>query len=286
VNGYDSAPIFDDLITNCNLPAISWVIPDGAWSDHPSSPGKGVSQKSWALGPFWVGDIIDAVGTACQGKYWSGTEPTAVIVTWDDWGGWYDHIPPWAFYGLGKLGENGKPIGGWNGTNWYCGDAPNDPPNGWGCGYVSGFRVPLLVVSPYTGTCTDPPTCTTFTGYVSGACGPGQPVTTCPNPGQYNVYVHDFGSILAFTEWNFGFNNPKFIAEPYYADYNAPDWGGNPGGSQVPLMDFFQLTTPRPFVSVSIQNNPWPYTCFTKWGTKQACNGITGPYVPLDADAY
>ena len=133
-NGYSDAPIFDDLY-GCNLPAISWVIPDQKWSDHPYDPGKGNS-TSWSLGPYWVGDIINGVGTACGGKYWSGTEPTAIFVVWDDWGGWFDHVKPWAYY---------------RGTSSAC---TGYAPNGSGCGYVSGFRVPLMVVSAWTGTQT------------------------------------------------------------------------------------------------------------------------------------
>ena len=89
------------------------------------------------------------------------------------------------------------------------------------------------------------------------------------------------GSILAFTEWNFNFN-PQFIAEPNYADYNAPDWGpsGPPGGN-VPLLDFFQLSQPRQFVPVPI--GQWTYNCFTDWGS---CPGTSGPYVPEDPDDY
>lgn len=58
-------------------------------------------------------------------------------------------------------------------------------PNGWGCGYVYRFRVPLLVVSAYTPA-----------GYVSGAIS-GPPA--CPPPPKC---THDFGSILAFIENN------------------------------------------------------------------------------------
>ena len=252
-NGYSDAPIFDDLY-GCKLPMISYVIPDQQWSDHPYQSGK---SSSLSLGPYWVGDIINAVGTACSGKYWSGSEPTAIFVVWDDWGGWYDHIPPWAYY---------------RGTSTSCtGYAPNN----WGCGYVSGFRVPFLVVSAWTGTQTQ----NGVTNYVSGACSP----STCPNYGQNNVYVHDFGSILAFTEWNFNFS-PKTIdwADKGYADYNAPDWGpggaGNP--SNVPLMDFFGLSQPRQFGPIS--TTPYPYTCFTNWGN---CP-LQASYQPEDPDDY
>jgi phospholipase C len=103
-------------IANCNLPAVSWVIPNGADSDH-AAGNKGT-------GPAWVASIVNAVGTqpACAGSetYW---DDTVIFVTWDDWGGWYDHVPP------------------------FLADGPNGK---WGRGYTYGFRVPLLVVSAYT----------------------------------------------------------------------------------------------------------------------------------------
>ena len=149
--------------------------------------------------------------------YWN-TEPTAVIVIWDDWGGWYDHVYPWAYY---------------RGTSTSC--PTTDAPNGWGCGYVSGFRVPLLVVSPYTGTGNAQ---TGYSTYVSGKCG-ASPLPSCPNFGTNHVYVHDFGSILAFTEYNFGMPFIDGPPDDGYADYNAPDWGPNRGN--VPLSDFFGM---------------------------------------------
>jgi phospholipase C len=258
-NGYSDAPIFDDLY-GCSLPAISWVIPDMKWSDHAWGPGN--PQSRWALGAYWVGDIINGVGTAWNGKYWSGSEPTAVIVTWDDWGGWYDHVSPWAVYESSSSSSCPTTVA----------------PNGWGCGYVSGFRVPLLVVSAYTGTYQN----NTYGAYVSGECG-ASPLLSCPNFGNNNVYVHDFGSILAFTEWNFGMSYITY-PDPLYADYNAPDWG--PGTekkpSNTPLLDFFQLTQPRPFVSVDTYS--WNYTCFTEWGSNTNCPNYPDTYVAQDPD--
>jgi len=99
-------------IGNCNLSQVNWVMPTAAQSDHPSS-NKG-------LGPSWVASIVNAIGNStCNPKYWSNT---AILVTWDDWGGWYDHVPPF------RIGQT----------------------NGWGTGYAYGFRVPLVVVSAYT----------------------------------------------------------------------------------------------------------------------------------------
>ncbi len=107
-NGYGSAPFLNDL-QNCQLPAVSWVIPDGKWSDHASS--------NTGLGPSWTAAIVNAVGgfnNSCG--YWANT---AIVLTWDDWGGWFDHEAPW------KLGAP------WSNYNY-------------------GFRVPLIVISAYT----------------------------------------------------------------------------------------------------------------------------------------
>lgn len=65
---------------NGTLPAVSWVIPDWEWSDHTSQP--------YDYGPSWVGNVVDAIG---NGPDWSST---AIVVVWDDWGGWYDNVPP------------------------------------------------------------------------------------------------------------------------------------------------------------------------------------------------
>jgi phospholipase C len=268
---YSDAPIFDDLY-GCQLPAISWVVPDGRWSDHTLSTD---TAQSLALGPDWVGDIINAVGNgvgqACNGKYWT-TEPTAVIVTWDDWGGWYDHIKPWAYY-RGTCDQNEQ--------NCKCppGQPPQGAPNGWGCGYVAGFRVPLLVVSAYTGQSDGKGG---VTGWVSGTCGTGEP-NQCPffgPPTNPLEFVHDFGSILGFTEWNFGMKFIDQSGDNGYADLNAPDWSPD-HKTTPPLADFFQLplNQPRSFVSVTTK---YDYTCFQQIGK---CFG-SAPYQPEDPDDY
>jgi len=214
-NNMQSAPILTD-IQNCQLPAISWVIPDELWSDHPDQG----ELKDAGLGPSWVADIVDAIGNSYAnsgGKcdYWGyGTgsikpEPTAIFSTWDDWGGFYDHVPPpFVYQGTGSPG------------NWNC-----TAPNGWGCGYVYGFRVPLLVVSNWTPQ-----------GYVSGAI---------PSPGAQG-FQHDFGSILAFIENNFtqqGLNLPPIAPQTpvkyTYADQNTLDAVYNTEPA-IPLWDFFQ----------------------------------------------
>jgi phospholipase C len=71
------------------LPAVSWVIPDWDWSDHTSSGSD--------MGPSWVSAVVNAIGT---GPDWRST---AIVVVWDDWGGWYDNVPPpqLDFRGLG-----------------------------------------------------------------------------------------------------------------------------------------------------------------------------------------
>ena len=82
------------------LPAVSWVIPSGAVSEHPTS--------SVAKGQAYVTGIVNAI---MRSRAWPST---AIFLTWDDWGGFYDHVAP--------------PVVDGNGY---------------------GFRVPSMVISPY-----------------------------------------------------------------------------------------------------------------------------------------
>jgi phospholipase C len=118
-------------ISNGNLPAVSWVMPPGLSSDHP-----GTNDGS---GPSWIASIVNAIGNS---PYWANT---AIFITWDDWGGFYDHVAPQIINS-----------------------------------YEYGFRVPLIVVSPYAKR-----------GYISHV-------------------THDFGSILHFVENTYGLGSLGF----------------------------------------------------------------------------
>ncbi|MGA9160206.1 MAG: alkaline phosphatase family protein [Actinomycetota bacterium] len=84
------------------LPSVSWVVPGDRVSEHPQS-SRGVS-----AGMAHVTRIVNSV---MRGPLW---DSSAIFITWDDWGGFYDHVlPPLA-------DENGY-----------------------------GLRVPGLLVSPY-----------------------------------------------------------------------------------------------------------------------------------------
>jgi phospholipase C len=65
---------------NGALASVSWVTPSKPDSDHPADHSD--------LGPSWVASVVNAVG---ESSYWP---TTAIIVLWDDWGGWYDNAPP------------------------------------------------------------------------------------------------------------------------------------------------------------------------------------------------
>ena len=87
-------------VKNGQLPAVSWVVPDGAVSEHPPA--------LVSTGQAYVTGIVN---TIMQSPDWSST---AIFLTWDDWGGFYDHVQPPAVDGNGY-----------------------------------GLRVPGLVISPY-----------------------------------------------------------------------------------------------------------------------------------------
>ena len=83
-----------------NLPAVSWVVTDAPTSEHP-------------IASTCVGEnrTVQQINAVMQGPNWGST---AIFLTWDDFGGFYDHVPPpnLDVYGLGP-------------------------------------RVPLLIISPY-----------------------------------------------------------------------------------------------------------------------------------------
>lgn len=108
------------------LPGVTWVIPDAQNSDHPLGTDTG---------PSWVSQVVNAIGNS---PAWN---TTAIVIVWDDWGGFYDHVPP------PQLDYQGL-----------------------------GFRVPMLLVSPYA------------------------------KPGYVSHTQYEFASILKFVEdnWDLG----------------------------------------------------------------------------------
>jgi phospholipase C len=115
VNATKPAQVLTD-IANCELGDLTWITPTAANSDHAKSNDGG--------GPSWVASIVNAIGNSpctdtVDRKTLSFWQDTAIFITWDDWGGWYDHEPPTILPGVE-------------------GD------------YQYGFRVPLVVVSAYT----------------------------------------------------------------------------------------------------------------------------------------
>ncbi len=121
---------FNDT-ANGSLPQLSWIIPGYYQSDHPADDLNN--------GEAFIASILGALQNSSEWK------STAVFVTWDEYGGYYDHVAPPQLdaYGL-------------------------------------GFRVPLLVFSPYTPE-----------GYIS-------PTFT------------SFESVLRFMEWRYSLQNLSY----------------------------------------------------------------------------
>jgi phospholipase C len=145
---------------NAFLPIWSVFGNQAEWNAHISTPETNVftdissgalPSMSWIVpdaansdhpgyasdtGPSWVASVVNAIG---ESKYWNST---AIVILWDDWGGLYDEVEP------PKLDQQGGP----------------------------GFRVPMLVVSPYV---------------------PANEISHT---------VYEFGSVVRFIEdtWNLG----------------------------------------------------------------------------------
>ena len=116
---------FNIDVANGILAPVTWIVPADVNSDHSGN-------KSHS-GPSYVASVVNSLG---ESKFWSSS---ALIIVWDDWGGWYDPVAPPQ---LDRMGL--------------------------------GFRVPMLVVSPWSRH-----------NYVSHQ-------------------QHEFGSVLHFVESTFG----------------------------------------------------------------------------------
>ena len=73
-------PDFYRAVAHGRLPAVSWIVPSGAVSEHPPDP---ISH-----GVAYVTRLINAV---MRSPEW---DSTAIFLAWDDWGGFYDHVVP------------------------------------------------------------------------------------------------------------------------------------------------------------------------------------------------
>ncbi len=91
---------FMSAATNGTLPSVSWITPADVHSEHPPA---GIRD-----GQAWVTNLVNAV---MRGPNW---DTTAIFLSWDDWGGFYDHVVPPVIDGNGY-----------------------------------GLRVPSIVISPY-----------------------------------------------------------------------------------------------------------------------------------------
>ncbi|MDG6901645.1 MAG: hypothetical protein JRM80_06755 [Nitrososphaerota archaeon] len=97
-----------------NLPAVSWIIP-GSWAppDYPAAcRGSGPSEHPPARSDCGMDYVTYLINQVMRSKFWPST---AVVVTWDDYGGFYDQVPP------PQVDQYGE-----------------------------GFRVPTLVISPWS----------------------------------------------------------------------------------------------------------------------------------------
>jgi phospholipase C len=94
---------FKKALAAGTLPAVSWITPNGRNSEHPPA--------SIADGQAYVTGLVNLI---MKSDAWSST---AIFLSWDDWGGYYDHVVPPVIDGNGY-----------------------------------GLRVPALVISPYAKT--------------------------------------------------------------------------------------------------------------------------------------
>src|SRR5262249_41636225 len=97
---------FDGDVDSGKLANIVWLVDQDLASEHP--PLNICSGENWTVGHL---------NHIMKSPLW---QKTAILMTYDAFGGWYDHVPPPTQYGC----------------------SPTKP-------YGLGFRLPLIIVSPY-----------------------------------------------------------------------------------------------------------------------------------------
>ncbi len=70
---------YSDL-TNGTLPEVSWIVPYFEDSEHPPAP---IAEGMW--------HVTKLINALMKSPYW---KDSVVFLTWDDYGGYYDHVPP------------------------------------------------------------------------------------------------------------------------------------------------------------------------------------------------
>jgi phospholipase C len=163
---------FDRDLSDHTLPAVSWLVDQDQFSEHPDIviPGLNLPVGGVCSGENWTVGFINKI---MQSDYWSST---AILFTEDDFGGWHDHVPPPRQYG----GSASAPYG-------------------------LGFRLPLLVISPYA------------------------------RPGFVFREVAEQASIARFIERNFGAQTTLSALDPAAQDGQANDLFGAFDFHQTPL---------------------------------------------------
>lgn len=65
-----------------DLPAVSWVIPPESFNEHPGGEKSVCASEN---------GTVNLVNSIMRSEFWRST---VIVVVWDDFGGFYDPVPP------------------------------------------------------------------------------------------------------------------------------------------------------------------------------------------------
>jgi phospholipase C len=134
-------------IESDQIPAVTWLIPRFDYSDHP--PGSICQGENWS---------VNTINAIMHSKIWPNT---VIILTWDDFGGFYDHVAP-----------------------------PKESR------YTLGARVPVIVISPYSRPHTVVHTQFDFRSILTFT----ERVFRLPHIATYDRNVNSIGQLLNFNQ--------------------------------------------------------------------------------------
>jgi len=199
-----------------NLPAVSWIATTSVGSEHPNA--------SPAAGANFLASKLDAV--AANRETW---ESTVFIINYDENDGLFDHVPP-------PTAPAGTP------DEFVSGNSPYGGTQGGGLPVGPGFRVPCLIISPWTTggyVCSRPFDHSSVLMFLEKVTG-----VTCPNISDYRR-----ATLGDLTE---AFQGQSRREPPVY-----PDTAGQLGFIDYTIANFSLPTAPGADQTVPRQEPGW-----------------------------
>ena len=225
-----------------NLPQVSWVVPEFNTSEH--------APANIQTGMAWVTSVVNAV---MQSPNWNSS---AIFIAWDNWGGFYDHVPPPVIDGYGfGVRVPGLVIGPYVRQGYV--DHKTYSFDSWL--RILEERFALTPMQPRDNTALDMVDAFDFTQRPRGPTVLAATAAGSPYPPKLQAITHFDGTLTNVNAANYGYSlAPGTIASafgtglsPATVSANSATLPQSLGGVTVTVMDSSGVARPAQLFSVS-----------------------------------